>query len=56
MGNDRRQQLASLSFAEKLRILDKLRARSLAIAAAGLRESTPKPTKESADANLKDSK
>jgi hypothetical protein len=47
MGNDRRQQLMSLSFAEKLRILDKLRARSLAIAAAGLREPKQEPGKKS---------
>jgi len=39
MGDTRREQLAALPFAEKLRILDKLRARSLAIAAAGLRGS-----------------
>jgi hypothetical protein len=32
-----RKQLASLSFAEKIRILEKLRDRSLAIAASGLR-------------------
>jgi len=32
-----RNQLASLSFAEKVRILEKLRNHSLAIAAAGLR-------------------
>jgi hypothetical protein len=37
MTDARRRQIASLSFAEKLKILEKLRARSLAIAAAGLR-------------------
>ena len=37
MGDTRREQLASLPFAEKLKILEKLRARSLEIAAAGLR-------------------
>jgi hypothetical protein len=42
MGDTRREQLAALPFAEKLRILDKLRARSLAIAAAGLRGSESK--------------
>lgn len=39
MGDTRREQLAALPFAEKLKILDKLRARSIAIAAAGLRAS-----------------
>lgn len=39
MGDTRREQLAALPFAEKLRILERLRARSLAIAAAGLRGS-----------------
>jgi len=34
---DARKRLASLSFSEKLKLLDKLRARSQAIAAAGLR-------------------
>ena len=34
-----RNELASLSFAEKIKILEKLRDRSLAIAAAGLRKS-----------------
>ena len=37
MGDTRREQLAALPFAEKLKILEKLRARSIAIAAAGLR-------------------
>ena len=32
-----RKKLASLSFSEKIKILEKLRQRSLAIAAAGLR-------------------
>ena len=36
-----RKELASLPFAEKLKILAKLRERSLAIAAAGLRKSQP---------------
>jgi hypothetical protein len=35
--NDMRKQLASLSFTEKIRILEKLRDRSLVIAASGLR-------------------
>jgi hypothetical protein len=34
-----RKKLASLSFSEKIKILEKLRRRSLAIAAAGLRPS-----------------
>jgi len=41
MGTDseraRRKRLAALSFEEKIKILEKLRARSQAIAAAGLR-------------------
>jgi hypothetical protein len=35
---DRRKQLASLSFSEKVKILEKLRDRSQAIAASGLRK------------------
>lgn len=46
MGDTRREQLAALPFAEKLRILNKLRARSLAIAAAGLRDSESKTQDE----------
>lgn len=34
-----RKKLAALSFSEKIKILEKLRRRSLAIAAAGLRSS-----------------
>jgi hypothetical protein len=37
MTNLRRKRLAKLSFAEKTKILDKLRERSIAIANAGLR-------------------
>src|ERR1041385_4089662 len=37
---DLRRQLASLSFSEKVKILEKLRDRSLAIAAAGLRRKS----------------
>jgi hypothetical protein len=33
-----RKKLASLSFAEKIKILEKLRDRSVAIAASGLRQ------------------
>lgn len=36
--DENRQKLASLSFAEKLKILDRLRRRSAAIAASDLRE------------------
>jgi len=46
MGDTRREQLAALPFAEKLKILEKLRARSLAIAAAGLRGSESKTEDE----------
>jgi hypothetical protein len=35
--DEMRKQLASLSFTEKIKILEKLRDRSLAIAASGLR-------------------
>jgi hypothetical protein len=35
----RRKELTTLSFTEKIRILEKLRDRELAIAAAGLRRS-----------------
>jgi hypothetical protein len=38
-----RKKLASLSFSEKIKILEKLRRRSLAIAANGLRPSKTKP-------------
>ena len=36
-----RKRLASLSFSEKIKILEKLRDRSLAIAASGLRRPRP---------------
>jgi hypothetical protein len=38
--DEMRQRLASLSFTEKIKILEKLRDRSLAIAASGLRAKT----------------
>ena len=38
-----RKKLAALSFSEKIKILEKLRRRSLAIAASGLRSSKTKP-------------
>jgi len=37
-----RKRMASLTFSEKIRILEKLRERSLAIAASGLRKNRPK--------------
>jgi len=37
-----RKRLASLSFSEKVKILEKLRDRSLALAASGLRQSKGK--------------
>jgi len=42
---DTRKKLASLSFSEKIKILEKLRQRSLAIAAAGLRPSKTKSSR-----------
>lgn len=42
-----RKKLAALSFTEKIRILEKLRDRGLAIAKAGLRKgNAPKPPLE----------
>jgi len=44
MGNkEMRKRLAALSFSEKVKILEKLRDRSLALAGAGLR---PKPSED----------
>jgi hypothetical protein len=40
-----RKKLASLSFSEKIKILEKLRRRSLAVAAAGLRPHKTKSAK-----------
>jgi hypothetical protein len=40
----RRKELASLSFSEKIKILEKLRDRDRAIAAAGLRRKISKDT------------
>ena len=37
-----RKRLAALSFSDKIKILEKLRKRSLAIAASGLRRKTAK--------------
>ncbi|HEX9112098.1 MAG TPA: hypothetical protein VF845_11510 [Terriglobales bacterium] len=41
-----RARLASLSFTEKVKILEKLRDRSLALAASGLRRNTPGDNRE----------
>ncbi len=38
--HETRKRLASLSFSEKIKLLEKLRNRSLAIAASGLRSKT----------------
>ena len=43
MEKDRRKRLASLPFSEKLKILEKLRDRSRAIAASGLRKTHGHP-------------
>jgi hypothetical protein len=40
-----RKKLAALSFSEKIKILEKLRHRSLAIAASGLRPNKTKSSK-----------
>jgi hypothetical protein len=43
--SETRKRLAALTFAEKLKLLEKLRDRSLLLARAGLRKgSTEKPT------------
>jgi hypothetical protein len=42
--DEMRKRLASLSFTEKIKILEKLRERSLTIAASGLRAHCPCPT------------
>jgi hypothetical protein len=44
-----RAKLAALSFSDKVKILEKLRDRSIAIASAGLRRKAPKNT----SANIK---
>lgn len=42
---DHRKELAALSFSEKIKILEKLRDRSIAIAAAGLRLRANEPNR-----------
>ncbi len=49
MDKERRMRLASLPFAEKLKILEKLRDRDRAIAASGLRKAKVRRTDEKRD-------
>jgi hypothetical protein len=44
-----RARLMSLNFSEKIKLLEKLRARDRAIAASGLRRSAPAGTPKNAD-------
>ena len=44
-----RNRLASLSFSEKVKILEKLRDRSIALAASGLRRKTSGDRKKAED-------
>ena len=46
MDKERRKRLASLPFAEKLRILEKLRERNRVIANSGLRKSSVRQADE----------
>jgi hypothetical protein len=50
---DRRKRLASLSFSDKIKILAKLRDRSLAIAARGLRKTQLSPEGPSSPDGIK---
>jgi len=45
-----RKRLAALSFSEKVKILEKLRDRSVALAASGLRQKSAEGTREKAEA------
>jgi hypothetical protein len=45
MSSETRKRLASLTFAEKLKLLEKLRQRSLAFAATPKRMNEKKPSK-----------
>lgn len=47
-----RKRLASLSFSEKIKILEKLRDRSPAIAASGLRRKKSKSSRQSVTGRL----
>jgi len=49
-----RKRLASLSFSEKIKILEKLRDRSLALAAGGLRRKVEKGALKKIDVRSKD--
>jgi len=46
-----RKRLAALSFSEKVKILEKLRDRSLALAASGLRRKPAEGAEKKADAD-----
>jgi len=48
-----RKRLAALSFSEKIKILEKLRDRSLAFAASGLRKAGRTSGKTAADGSSK---
>ncbi|MGO9647617.1 hypothetical protein SBA7_1770005 [Candidatus Sulfotelmatobacter sp. SbA7] len=48
-----RRQLAGLSFSEKVKILEKLRDRSLALAASGLRSQSAEGARKKADKGSK---
>jgi len=51
---ERRKRLASLPFSEKLKILERLRDRSRAIAASGLRKAArPQPEQPKSDVGSK---
>jgi len=55
--DEMRKQLASLSFTEKVKILEKLRDRSLALAASGLRRTSPgEPTQAARQTSTKGTK
>jgi hypothetical protein len=54
MEKERRKRLALLPFSEKLKILEKLRQRSRAIAASGLREAAARQQKRNRKRDLDD--
>jgi hypothetical protein len=49
-----RKKMAALTFSEKIRILEKLRQRSSAIAASGLRRAPGTPPQPSSKAHISD--
>ena len=54
---EERKRLASLSFTEKIKVLEKLRDRSLALAASGLRRTSPgEPTQPATQTGTKGTK